>query len=63
MLAQAAGVGLRSVQRILAANQLAPHRIRTFGDHFVLLMTPKRACATRECLEASQQYASAFAPQ
>jgi len=30
MLAKAAGVSLRSVQRILAANQLAPHRIRTF---------------------------------
>ena len=30
MLAKAAGVSLRSVQRILAANQLVPHRIRTF---------------------------------
>ena len=30
MLAKAAGVSLRSVQRILDANQLAPHRIRTF---------------------------------
>jgi transposase len=30
MLAKAAGVSLRSVQRILMANQLAPHRIRTF---------------------------------
>ena len=30
MLAKAAGVSLRSVQRILEANQLAPHRIRTF---------------------------------
>src|SRR4029453_11589736 len=30
MLAKAAGVSLRSVQRILAAHQLAPHRIRTF---------------------------------
>ena len=30
MLAQAAGVSLRSVQRILEAHQLAPHRIRTF---------------------------------
>ena len=28
MLARAAGVSLRSVQRILDANQLAPHRIR-----------------------------------
>ena len=30
MLAKAAGVSLRSVQRILDANQLAPHRVRTF---------------------------------
>ena len=30
MLAKAAGVSLRSVQRILEAPQLAPHRIRTF---------------------------------
>jgi DDE superfamily endonuclease len=30
MLARAAGVSLRSVQRILEANQLAPHCIRTF---------------------------------
>src|SRR6202047_3605777 len=30
MLAKAAGVGLRSVERILEAHQLAPHRIRTF---------------------------------
>jgi hypothetical protein len=30
MLAQAAVVSLRSVQRILEAHQLAPHRIRTF---------------------------------
>lgn len=30
MLAKAAGVSLRSVQRILEANKLAPHRIRTF---------------------------------
>ena len=30
MLAKAAGVSLRSVQRILDANQLAPHRIRAF---------------------------------
>src|SRR3984885_7592774 len=30
MLAKAAGVTLRSVQRILEAHQLAPHRIRTF---------------------------------
>jgi transposase len=30
MLAEAAGVSLRSVQRILEAHQLAPHRIRTF---------------------------------
>lgn len=30
MLAKAAGVSLRSVQRILGAHQLAPHRIRTF---------------------------------
>ena len=30
MLAKAAGVSLRSVQRILDANQLAPHRISTF---------------------------------
>ena len=29
-LAKAAGVSLRSVQRILEARQLAPHRIRTF---------------------------------
>src|ERR1700730_477781 len=29
-LAKAAGVSLRSVQRILQAHQLAPHRIRTF---------------------------------
>src|ERR1700726_458018 len=35
-LAKAAGVSLRSVQRILEAHQLAPHRIRTFklwGTH------------------------------
>jgi hypothetical protein len=30
MLAKAAGMSLRSVQRILEAHQLAPHRIRTF---------------------------------
>jgi len=30
MLAKAAGVSLRSVQRILQAHQLAPHRIHTF---------------------------------
>src|SRR6266446_7547133 len=30
MLAQAAGVSLRSAQRILEAHQLAPHRIHTF---------------------------------
>src|SRR5207247_8498780 len=30
MLAKASGASLRSVQRILEANQLAPHRIRTF---------------------------------
>src|SRR3984893_13504839 len=30
MLAKAAGVSLRSVQRLLEAHQLAPHRIRTF---------------------------------
>jgi hypothetical protein len=30
MLAKAAGVSLRSVQRILEAHQLAPHCIRTF---------------------------------
>ena len=30
MLAKAAGESLRSVQRILEAHQLAPHRIRTF---------------------------------
>lgn len=30
MLAKAADVGLRSVQRILEAHQLATHRIRTF---------------------------------
>src|SRR6202044_3300081 len=30
LLAKAAGVSLRSVQRILEAHQLAPHRIRTF---------------------------------
>src|SRR3974390_1165723 len=30
MIAKAAGVSLRSVQRILEAHQLAPHRIRTF---------------------------------
>ena len=30
MLAKAAGVSLRSVQRILKAHHLAPHRIRTF---------------------------------
>jgi transposase len=30
MLAEAAGVSLRSVQRILEARQLAPHRVRTF---------------------------------
>jgi hypothetical protein len=30
MLAKAAGVSLRSVQRILEAYQLAPHRIRVF---------------------------------
>ena len=30
MLAKAAGVSLRSVQRILEAHRLAPHRVRTF---------------------------------
>ena len=30
MLAKAVGVSLRSVQRILEAHQLAPHRVRTF---------------------------------
>jgi hypothetical protein len=30
MLAKATGASLRSVQRILEAHQLAPHRIRTF---------------------------------
>jgi hypothetical protein len=30
MLAKAAGISLRSVQRILDAHQLTPHRIRTF---------------------------------
>ena len=30
MLSKAAGVSLRSVQRILEAHQLAPHRIRMF---------------------------------
>ena len=30
MLAKATGVSLRSVQRILEAHHLAPHRIRTF---------------------------------
>lgn len=30
MLAKAVGISLRSVQRILEAHQLAPHRIRTF---------------------------------
>jgi hypothetical protein len=30
MLAKAAGVSLGSIQRILEANQLAPHRIRVF---------------------------------
>ena len=30
MLAKVAGVSLRSVQRILEAHQLAPHRVRTF---------------------------------
>ena len=30
MLAKAAGISLRSVQRILEAHQLAPHRIKTF---------------------------------
>ena len=30
MLAKASGASLRSVQRILEANQLAPHRVRTF---------------------------------
>ena len=39
MLAKAAGVSLRSVQRILDAHQLAPHRIRTFK----LSMDPKFA--------------------
>src|SRR5262249_52566741 len=30
MLARAGGISLRSVQRILEAHQLAPHRVRTF---------------------------------
>src|SRR5258706_14709840 len=30
MLAKAAGISLRSVQRILEAHQLAPHRVHTF---------------------------------
>jgi hypothetical protein len=30
MMARAAGISLRSVQRIWAAHRLAPHRVRTF---------------------------------
>jgi hypothetical protein len=30
MMAKAAGISLRSVQRIWAAHQLVPHRVRTF---------------------------------
>ena len=44
MLAKAAGVSLRSVQRILEAHQLAPHRIRTFK----LSNDPKFAAKLRD---------------
>src|SRR5881392_1063949 len=44
MLAKAAGVSLRSVQRILEAHQLAPHRIRTFK----LSTDPKFAAKLRD---------------
>jgi len=59
MLAKAAGVSLRSVQRILEAHQLAPHRIRTFKlsndpkfaeklrDVVTLLPTPSFSRSTR----------------
>jgi hypothetical protein len=43
MLAKAAGVSLRSVQRILEAHQLAPHRIRMFK----LSSDPKFARSSR----------------
>src|SRR3989454_12067942 len=43
-LAKAAGVSLRSVQRILEAHQLAPHRIRTFK----LSKDPKFAAKLRD---------------
>ena len=53
MLAKAAGVSLRSVQRILEAHQLAPHRIRTFklstdpqfGERLKDVFDPKRVLA------------------
>src|SRR6058998_3013863 len=44
MLAKAAGISLRSVQRILEAHQLAPHRIRTFK----LSNDPKFAAKLRD---------------
>jgi hypothetical protein len=44
MLAKAAGVSLRSVQRILEAHQLAPHRVRTFK----LSNDPKFAAKLRD---------------
>src|SRR5262245_25245190 len=51
MLAKVAGVSLRSVQRILEAHQLAPHRIRTFK----LSNDPKFA-AISVCLTYSLTY-------
>ena len=44
MLAKAAGVSLRSVQRILEAHRLAPHRVRTFK----LSNDPKFAAKLKE---------------
>src|SRR5437773_5764996 len=44
MLAQTAGMSLRSVQRILEAHQLGPHRIRTFK----LSNDPKFAAKLRD---------------
>src|SRR5207249_6635430 len=44
MLAKAAGVSLRSVQRLLEAHQLAPHRFRTFK----LSNDPKFAAKLRD---------------
>ena len=42
-LAKAAGISLRSVQRILEAHQLAPHRIRTFKNCRTIRSSPRNS--------------------